>query len=333
MAMRLAVDVGHAAVKVAADHRLFHFPAWIAIAPVTVDLGKLNGVSPEVTIAEDDNSPTSYWIGEEAAHLATPLWSEDKAADPMTRALIYEGLRRADLPDGPVAVAVGLPLSWYGTHHGALRDALLGRRVRVEVSNRRHTWQLTAVRVMPQGVAAAGAAVAQGLCEQPGTYLIVDVGYRTVDLVVVSVDAYGALHGHPELSDTIATGWHVVDEAVLRGLRQATGGHYRPSQVQGSSVVAYGKTLELARWREPGIHALADEVTLAGQTGLASIWPTLRAVVLVGGGGVGLAPAMEWGAVPVRVMTNAVYANALGFYEAIRDTPVPLSITRQWAQG
>lgn len=331
MAIRLAVDVGHAAVKVAAEHRRFHFPAWIAAAPVTVDLGKLNGANPEVTITEGDDPPTSYWIGTEAAHLATPLWSEDKAGDPMTRALIYEGLRRADLPDGPVAVAVGLPLSWYGTHHAGLRDALLGRWIRVEAANRRHTWQLTAVRVMPQGVAAAGAAAAQGLCEQPGTYLVVDVGYRTVDLVVVSVDDHGVLHGHPELSDTIATGWHVVDEAVLRGLRQATGGHYRPSQVQGDTVVAYGKTLDLARWRQPGIQALADEVTLASQTGLANIWPTLRAVILVGGGGVGLAPAMTWGSVPVLVMPNALYANALGFYETIRDIPVPLSISRHWA--
>jgi len=322
--MRIAVDVGHAGVKVWCATTHLTFPAAIAPAPSTVSLAGVTTKDPRVTVQEDDGETVAYWMGAPAQHLAVPLWSADKAHDPFTRALVYEGVRRAGLPDGPVAVAVGLPLAWHAAHHADLAAALQGRVVTMTTATTRHRWTLTVVRVLPQGVGAAVAAVEQGLCSTAGAYLVLDIGYRTVDLVVITVDETGRIHGHPEWSATLDVGWSAVDDAVVRGVRQATGGDVLPAQVQGPTAVIFGESWDLERWRAPAADMLAARVTQRVQTSLAPVWATLRGAILVGGGSLGILPHLDWGRMPVTVMDRPLYANAQGFWAAIRDVPIPL---------
>jgi len=44
----------------------------------------------------------------------------------------------------------------------------------------------------------------------------------------------------------------------------------------------------------------------------------------VGGGSLGILPHLDWGRMPVTVMDRPLYANAQGFWAAIRDVPIPL---------
>lgn len=326
MALRVAVDVGHYAVKGFAGMSVT-FPALVASAPATVDLGPLAGRDPRVTVREDGESPAAYWIGEDAVHLAAPVWTRDKADDPRSRALLYAAFHRVGLANGPVAVAVGLPLSWYARHHAALSDSLLGRRVSVEVGGETHRWTITVVRVLPQGVAAALTAIRQGLLREPGLYAVVDIGYRTVDVVVMEVDRSGHPHGRPQWSTTLDLGYHVVDDAVVRGLRsEHPGAEFLPAQVQRERVTVFGQSVDLGRWRTPALLALAQRVTTAVQMNLGDVWAQLQGVVLVGGGGAALQSVLAWEGLPVLVPHEPALANVLGYWETIQHLAVPDSV-------
>ena len=324
--MRAAVDVGHYAVK-AFGGTSVSFPALIAPAPATVDLGPLSGRDPSVWVREDGGPSTAYWIGEDALHLAAPVWTRDKADDPRSRVLLYAAFHRLGLANGPVAVAVGLPLSWYARHHEGLANSVLGRRVHFEVGEESHRWTVTAVRVLPQGVAAALTAVRQGLLRDAGLYAVVDVGYRTVDVVVMEVDASGQPHGRPQWSTTLDLGYHVIDDAVVRGLRtEHPGAEFLPAQVQQEHVTVFGQSVSLGRWRMPAMRALAQRVTTAVQMNLGDVWAQLRGVVLVGGGGEALQHVLAWEGLPVFVPRQPALANVLGYWEAIQRTAVPDSV-------
>jgi plasmid segregation protein ParM len=321
--MRIAVDVGHYAVKAHLGSSIT-FPALVVPAPAVVDLGPLAGRDPRVTLREDGGSMAPFWIGEDAAQLGVPLWTRDKADDPLSRVLLYDAFRRLGLANGPVAVAVGLPLSWYARHHEQLAASLLGRRVTLEASGATHRWTVTAVRVLPQGVAAALTALDQGLMAAPGLYALVDVGYRTVDVVVIEVDANRRPHGKPQWSTTLDLGWHIIDDAVIRGLRAAyPGADFLPSQVQGTQIRVFGQRVDLTRWRTPAIDMLGQRLSNAVQTNLGDIWAQLQGVVLVGGGGAALHRVVSWDGLPVSVPERPALANVLGYWAAIRNIDVP----------
>ena len=321
--MRAAVDVGHYAVKAYAGSSLV-FPALIAPAPPTVDLGPLGGRDPCIIVREDGADAASYWIGDAAQHLAAPVWTRDKGADPWSRVLLYESLRRLGLPSGSVAVAVGLPLGWFASHRAALEKSLLGRRVSLESGGIQHRWTITAVRVLPQGVAAALTAIKQGLVPVAGLYALVDVGYRTVDVVVLAVDDAGRPHGRPQWSTTLDLGWHVIDSAVIRGLRaQYPGADFLPAQVQGSHLTVFGQSVNLRRWQEPAVRSLGQRITSAVQTNLGDIWAQLEGVILVGGGAVAIHEALQWDGLSVRVADQPTFANVLGYWDALQGVTGP----------
>jgi hypothetical protein len=323
--MRIAIDVGHSAVKVwGANDRHMIFPARIVVAPVTMDLGQVGDAEgAALTITEAGSAPVTYWVGERAAPLAPPLWSRDKAADPLTRALVYAGLVRMGLPDGPVGVGLGLPLAWYREGKDALRAALLGRRVTVTGRGRTHAWSLTAVRVLPQGASAALSVFNRGTLRAAGLYVIVDIGYRTTEYVVVEVRE-GRLTGRPEWSGMLDIGWSLVDDDAARRVSDTLGVTVWAPALTGDTAVVLGKSVELAPFRAPGVAQLGARITQAVQAHLRDVWTSLSGAVIIGGAASVVAAQLPWQPLPVHVPDAPAFANARGYWDAVAALPVPL---------
>jgi plasmid segregation protein ParM len=306
------VDVGHGWVKaVASDGRREMFPALLAPEPAGLDLGPLgNGV--HWVVVRETGREEKYLMGEAASRLATHNWTQDKAADPATLALVLAATAMLDA-QAPLELAVGLPLSWFGRQREALRQALWGRQASVRVAGREASIACERVVVCPQGVGAAVHALQAGAIGEPGYHLVVDVGYRTTDWLVVEVDRDGAPHGLADLAGTVEQGIHDVHLATARGLEADTGVSFREAELAGATVVAHGREVDLTPYRDAPLAGLTDEIARTVHVRMGDMVPKLRTVLLAGGGGQELAPRLRIGQAPHRVVPEPMWANALGF--------------------
>ena len=331
--MRIAIDAGHSTVKVWADGgRHDVFPARIVAAPVTMALGQLGGDPGAFTITEDRDEPVTYWIGERAVPLTPPLWTRDKAADPLTRGLVYAACARMGLPDGPIGIGLGLPLAWFKGGKDSLRAAFVGRTVTVAHGARVNSWKVTAVRVLPQGASAALSVFAGGGLSHTGLYVVVDIGYRTTEYVVVEVQG-ARLVGRPEWSGMMNVGWSLVDDTAARRVSDDTGTTIWAASLTGARVMVNGRALDLAPYRAAGVAQLANRIAQTVESSLVGIWDELQGAIIVGGAAPTVAPQLNWGALPIRVPDQPAMANVQGFWQGVATLPVPLASMRVGGPG
>lgn len=311
--MRLALDVGHGWTKFCTDTTRDRFPSLIAPAPPTVDLGDL-AESPVVWI---DDAP--YLVGEAARPYATPLWTRDKADDPDTLRLMLVAAARAGVC-GPIALATGLPLAWYGSQRTAFRDTLLGLRgtVRWHRNGPAMSIQVASVTLLPQAAAGAIATWSQPVTA-PDQTLVVDIGYRTSDYLVVRRKPGRPLDFALDLSGTVETGMSAVAATLANQLADAYQIDVAWGEVESASTLTIrGQRIELGPARQQALDAVAHRLVYDLRVRLQAQWDRLDAILLLGGGAVALAerlrPALP---APVHLPPHAQWANAQGYFGSI----------------
>ncbi|NMP24461.1 ParM/StbA family protein [Sulfobacillus harzensis] len=309
MTLRIAVDAGHGYTKALGEsgERVL-FPSLIAPAPASVDLGEY----AQVDTVWIDGQP--YVIGEPARSYATPLWSRDKATDEDTLRLIL--VAAAELGAvGPVALATGLPLSWFGSQRRAFREALTGFGGVVQRAGQppQRVW-FESVMVLPQGVAAAGSLLAAPTMES-GAYLVVDVGYRTTDYIVVEKSADGGLDYEPSAAGSLELGMHTVSQAVADEISSTHQVDYTPAEVEGRThVVVRGQKLDVTQRAHEAREAVGRQIAKVLAERLGPQADKLLGIVAVGGGSDILPTAIPGTIVP----PDPQWANAQGYLLALR---------------
>jgi len=216
--MDIAIDVGHSTVKgLSGNGARTLFPSLITPAPAAVDLGEYGQAQTALI------DGTSYLVGEPAQSYASPLWGRDKAADEDTIRLVLVAAARLG-PVGDVRAAVGLPLSWYASQRRAAARALTGQQATVILPREDpRPIPITEVRVLPQGIAAAIAVLGHPVTESDA-WLVVDVGYRTTDHVMISRAPGKAMAPDLAASGTIEIGMSVVARTVAAQIEKVRGG-------------------------------------------------------------------------------------------------------------
>ena len=306
--MQLSIDVGHGYVKTWSSRgdRVI-FPALIQRAPTTVDLGAFGRAS--ITRIDGDD----YLVGEAARRLATPLWSRDKASDDETLRLMLAAAAECGA-NGPVRLATGLPLAWWGDQRQALQHALHGFGGTVVRPDGRtlHLWFET-VLVLPQGVAAAGPVLDQSVYA-PGPYLVVDVGYRTTDFIVVTKQDTGALEFDALAAGSLELGMHAVDAALAESLTAVHHTEFTAVQVANAeSVVVRGRRLDIQNERANRAVQVARRIARGLTERLDRQMDHLLGLVAVGGGSHLLAQSIPGVIQPA----DPQWANARGYLAAL----------------
>ncbi|MCL6562172.1 MAG: ParM/StbA family protein [Firmicutes bacterium] len=306
--MRIAIDVGHGWVKaVAEDGGRVCFPALIAPMPATVDLGEF--ASMDAVVIEG----TRYVVGESARQHATPLWSREKAADPDTLRLHLVAAAQLGAV-GPVKLVTGLPLAWYGPQRRALRETLTGFGGAVTLPGRapQRLW-FDRVLVLPQGVAAAGPVLATDAYE-PGTYVVVDVGYRTTDHLLVEKTETGKLVFAPDAAGSIEIGVYSVFHSVADALAQAYHLPFTAAEVEAASFVTVrGQKIDVTQRIRATKEAVGRQVAQKLAAALDAHLEKVLGVVAVGGGADLLAAVLP-GCI---VSPDPQWANAAGYLAAL----------------
>ncbi len=96
---------------------------------------------------------------------------------------------------GPAQLATGVPLDWFGSQRRAFKGVLTGYGAIVQPPGQppQRLW-FESVKTLPQGVAAAVVVLANP-SYRPGPHvvIVIDVGYRTTEYLVVTKGADGRL--------------------------------------------------------------------------------------------------------------------------------------------
>lgn len=278
-----ALDIGHGWLKaLGPGNRLLRAPALLAPAG-----GWAAGLEAEDPVRIDGEA---WWVGEAARDRGgAPCWARDKAADPATLRLALAAVAALG-GDGPVRVAVGLPLAWFAAGRQALADAWRGRTARVRwPGDPERVPVLERVDVLPQGAAAAGMLLAPAFPRGP--WLLVDVGARTTDYVRVDT-AEGRLRIDVAHAGSVEAGAQQVWQGIADRLSQAAGVPFLPGEVEGrDAVYVRGREWDLRPWRAEQAALLAGELRRRLEAALDAALLKVRGMLLLGGGAPILAQA------------------------------------------
>ncbi|MFG3091797.1 Hsp70 family protein [Streptomyces antibioticus] len=133
-----------------------------------------------------------------------------QAVEPLTHVISHCLSQAGELTDECIEeLVLGVPVAFEGSRADALRAAARG----AGFAGRR-------VRLVPEPVAAARAALGDG--QEPGTWLVFDLGGGTLDLALVRTDTDGALTVLDTAGDA-GIGGHLLDEAIAEHLRTVGG--------------------------------------------------------------------------------------------------------------
>lgn len=182
-----------------------------------------NGVYPmgviEPTIKEHSlkYNRKYYKVGEGRAAI-----TEDKVSDENARLLtmvaIAKELRTVSVQKAEVVLAVGLPFSDYGREKKSLMEYYEEKPIlKYEYEGIRYDVTISRVFVFPQ----CYSAIAPRLCNMKADYLVVDIGSKTTDVVLLK-------NGMPVERKSVT-----VEKAMVKWIKQ----------IQGSLQVQYGKNV------------------------------------------------------------------------------------------
>lgn len=324
-----SVDVGYGFVKAAANEssgriRRISFPSAILQDRSRGDIDRFfggRGLPHRITAVRD--GVKERWLAGEAALVGggrrywNTLASERIGYD----ALVLTALALLGAGEG-VSVALGLPLGVF-TRKGerqALADSVTGISGSVSVDDGvSKSISVAQASVYPQGV---GALIHQyslrqnGLLGQPVG--VVDVGYKTVDYLLVMPGANGLPVPDTTRSGSIMMGMGQAVDAVRDYIRDIMGVSALPPEgnvhaaIQGNGTLPVrGKSIEVREVYEEACRSLALSVASEIERVWREQMDFLAAIYLTGGGGRDLARFLDIEG--VQVMDNAVHANALGF--------------------
>ena len=318
--MQIAIDAGHGYVKALSSRGGRQiFPALIHPAPTAVDLGAFG----QLPITQIDSA--SYLIGTAAERFAAPLWSRDKALDDDTLRLILVAAAQCGAV-GPVQLATGLPLAWYGGSRRQFMQALRGYTGTVVLPNGdSHRLWFESVLVLPQGVAAAGPAL-DAEPYQPGPYLIVDIGYRTTDFIVVTKQATGRLDFDPLAAGSLEIGMHTVYSTLAQRLTDQYRIAFTAAQVarQTDTIIVRGQSISLVADRVAQEKQVARRVIQGLLEKLDSQMDQVLGLVAVGGGSSLLAQSLS----TVIQPADPQWANVRGYLAAAMAMNPSLNLSR-----
>lgn len=309
---KIAIDCGHGYTKALSQsgERII-FPSLICPSPPRVDLGDW-GRAALITI---DGQPVL--VGEPARRYATPLWSRDKAADPETLRLILVAAAQLGAV-GPVHLATGLPLSWFGSQRQAFRDALLGYGATVTLPDRpsQRLW-IDRVTVLPQAAAGAIAALTDPVTH-PETWLDLDVGYRTTDYLMVTRYPDRPMEIATDRAGSLELGMHAVTQDVVRQCERAYGLAFEESELESAEVITIrGDRMALAPLRTPALAMLATRIRDELRLRLGDQLDRLDGLLVLGGGGQALYPSLQRLFPQCLLGADAQWANAQGYLSAL----------------
>lgn len=307
----IAIDTGHGLVKgVNGNGERILFPAMLAPAPTGLELGNFARQNV-MEIQLDGGEKERYLYGNEAIRTGHPVFAAQKSGDHDTHVLTWIAAAQL-LPVGfsTLALAVGVPLSWWAREREPLAKALTKN-----LSIGDHYLHIQEVQVLPQGIGALLSALDH---PKDGYYALVDIGFRTTDYLVARLSA-GSPKVLPDLSGTLELGMHHAYTAAAQAIEKAYAVAYSPAAIMAAineheDLLAYGSVIDLPEFLGTPYQALAAGIVHHLESAWSGILAQLKNIMLAGGGGEALAEIFP---MAHDLAPAAQWANVAGFLGAL----------------
>ncbi len=314
--MNIGLDLGYSTVKAVSANKRVNFPSVVGTSDKARFSFSQDGAG--IILAE----PAHVLVGEQAVTQSRFVnrredrsWIESAEYYHLALAALTE-LTTATIVE--LRIVTGLPVAFYNDKD-ILHNLLLGEHRATREGRRAQVFKVTDCRVIPQPF---GALLAEALDDRgnvadkelaTGNVGVIDVGGKTTNLLSVSrLSEIGR-----ETASVNVGAWDVVravrgwlaDNCPNLDLRD----HQVVDAIVARQVKYYGKPQDLGPVVDAALEPMAEQV-IAQATQLWNGGAGLDAVLVSGGGALLLGPAIEAYFRHAQVVSEPVFANAIGYW-------------------
>jgi PRTRC genetic system protein D len=314
--MNIGLDLGYSATKAVSGRKRVNFPSVVGTPDKARFSFSENGAGIILT------EPAHVLVGQEAVTQSRFVnrredrsWIESDEYYHLALAALTE-LTKATVAD--LRIVTGLPVAFYNDK-AVLRDVLMGEHRATREGRRGQLFKVTDCRVIPQPF---GALLAEALDNRgnvadkglaTGNVGVIDVGGKTTNLL--SVNRLAEI-GRETASVNVGA-WDVVRAVRLWLADHCPNLDLRDHQVIDAIIARgvryYGEPQDLGPVVDNALGPMAEQV-IAQATQLWNGGAGLDAVLVSGGGALLLGPAIKSHFRHARVVSEPVFANALGYW-------------------
>lgn len=325
--MRFSVDLGYGFVKAIADNgRTACFPSVVRPDTGPGLAEALDGAAAHLPYRVTVNGQA--WLIGRAAQEAGGVraWSNTLHKESDTHILLLAACALVAEPGqrGPFKLLCGLPPALYAAHkHDAAKElGAIAGSVSIEGAHPINVFFEDEVFVFPQAVGAfySEALTENGLVKNPHlaetTTGVVDIGYRTTDYLVMTPGP-GGIRPVDSLSGSVDVGIGDIYTRAAQRLAGQTFFTISPEEVEHAAAAGRSKIgrIELG----PALNDATDEVADEIIRTLKRTWRKehrLDSILLAGGGGEKLYPALTRAFPAARLVSDPTFANCRGYLAA-----------------
>jgi plasmid segregation protein ParM len=317
--MLIGIDLGYGQVKSVSDGKKHKFLSVVGV-PSAIEFE--DGISRPEGRMELFYSGRRYYLGEFALRNTVNARLTLKADKSDTESNILKFLASLALhgAQGDVAVVTGLPVyEYHGFREGLAKS--LKRSFAFSYNGVNHSINVTECRVIPQAAGAYYDAVLDdsGNVSDPALAssraAVVDVGYRTTDVVVMDRGKYDS-----NQSFTIWAGIGKVHQELQRLLMRAHNLSLKLADIDQIArqgyVAAFGGKIAVDTLLRQALEPVAQEILEGFIAGIGDYRLLTGGIWLTGGGAVLVAPYFEaeFGQA-AKTLEGPEFSNARGYYK------------------
>ena len=312
---KIAIDVGYSHTKAMTSEGRVIIPS--VVAPYREQALEVENKEYKTDIRYPGLDTKSYFVGELAEREgreqtftldAKKHLHENHNVLIMTASTALEMQPRA-------TVVVGLPVTYFRSQKQDLEECLRSIEASVGIDNKHFGYvQFENVIVYPQG---AGALMVAPDLPREGKVLLVDVGFKTTDLVTAEI-VNGQVRPIGSLCTSFEIGVFNLQEIIRQAFQKRTGvpliQNAAKTLITEGKIYHYGKLLDFGLEIQKAKQAVTQSIIDQVQNFMANQMASLRIVYLAGGGAIML-PELQRVYPITSVIPDPQWANVRGFLQ------------------
>lgn len=311
--MKCAVDIGFGFTKAISEQgREVVFPSAVAKTVLT-DLGF--GTFKDYYINYNNQT---YAVGKAALDSIAPEtnFTPERFTSNFARILVLTSFLATGV-EGEVELGLGLPLMFYKTLKDKVKDYFeYSEDTVIDKENIAHSYHIVRCEVFPQGVGAFFTLDQQ----LSGRYCLVDVGFRTTDVITVEVEEEN-IEPILDLCFTIDKGMSLAIEKLSllfeRKFNVSYDSKFLMDIHERLSIPVRGRQVNIEEIKNDVYQTVANDIVQSVLKKLHNELDSLGCIFVAGGGAFYAASILQRTFENVQVLDNAQFANAKGFLKLL----------------
>lgn len=308
--MKCGIDVGFGFTKAANEKgKKAVFPSAVAKTFMT-DVG----LKPTSDYFVSYMNQT-YAVGRAATQclITETSFSEERFSTEFSKLLVLTALMAIEC-DREVELGLGLPLMLYPKLKERVKDYFeFSEEIIIDSNGIAHSYHITKCEVFPQGV---GALFSISSPVEDGIYCILDVGFRTTDVIVVEI-RNRSINPLLDMCFTVDKGMSIAIERLGLMIERKYSVSYDTSLLfdihERSHISVRGRKIDIEPHKKEVFGAIADDIVQSISRRLQRGFDTFDAVLVAGGGAFNVASVLQKEFENVYVLDDSQFANAKGY--------------------